>query len=662
MFTKAKIRTKLILSFSLIIIAAMMISGLIFYNSSFNMILEDFRTSTFTTVQQQNIMIDEILNSYNSAIGMLANNKAIDEYAGDPTKENLLLDIFGNYKDAHENIQSAYMGTPEGKMILYPVQDLPAGYDPRVRGWYQDAMNNPGKIIWTEPYVDATQGNMIISGAQTITVDGKLLGVLAIDIDLSKLSETIRNTIIGEKGNLILMDKNGKVVLHVNNDMLGKDLKEESWVKTILSQDSMDILKYKYDGKENYLSYTTNKSTGWKIIGTIEAAEIMNKAADVRNQIAIVAFVSILLVIAISYVISTSISKPIHTIMNAMKKAEGGDFSAQVKIKSKDEVGLLAQSYNSMLEKLLPLIQKINSITITLNESAELLASTSQHTSQSTQEVSETVQEIAKGASEQAGDAEKGAELITGLSTKIEEVVSISNHMKNSTQTADTLNRDGLGTIALLRSKSNENAEIAANVGDKIYSLNNKSEKIGRIIETITAISEQTNLLALNAAIEAARAGEAGRGFAVVAEEVRKLAEQSSVAAKEIQGLINDVQSEAHNAAGAMDSVKQSVLEQEKAVNSTEDVFNKIAASINQIVEQTATIDSALSDMNRNKDEAVQAIENISAVSQETAAASEEVSAATQEMADSVHAVNDSVTELNKAAHELRNAIQIFKI
>jgi len=450
--------------------------------------------------------------------------------------------------------------------------------------------------------------------------------------------------------------------LHKNSEMLGKDLSTEAWVKTILSQDSNDLLEYTYENKANYLSFVTNKSTGWKIYGTIEASEITDKTAKVRNQIIVVAAVSILLVIGMGYVISTSISKPIQVIMNAMKKAESGDFSAQVKVKSHDEVGLLAQSYNSMLEKLVPLIQKINNISSKLTESAEHLALTSQETSHSTKEVSETVHEIAKGASEQAGDAEKGAELINGLSNKMEEVVNISSQMKSATQTADVLNKDGLNTIKLLRVKSNENAEIASNVGDKIYSLNNKSEKIGRIIETITAISEQTNLLALNAAIEAARAGDAGRGFAVVAEEVRKLAEQSANASKEIQALIVDIQSEAHNAAGAMDSVKQSVVEQDKAVDSTEEVFNKIAASINNIVVQTSTIDGALTEMNKNKDEAVQAIENISAVSEETAAASQEVSAATQEMADGVQAVTDSAKELNKAALDLKDAIQIFKI
>ncbi|MDF2532696.1 MAG: methyl-accepting chemotaxis protein, partial [Clostridia bacterium] len=621
-----------------------------------------FSKSTFTTVQQQNTMIDEVLGSYNEAIQMLASNKAINEYAADLTREDLLLEIFGNYKDAHKNIQSAYLGTPDGKMILYPIQQLPEGYDPRVRSWYQDATNMDGQIIWTEPYVDASQGNMIISGAKTINVDGNFLGVLAIDIDLTKLSETIRNTVVGTNGHLVLMDKNGKVVLHNDKEMLGKDLSEEAWVKTILSQDSDDLLNYSYNEKPNYLSFVTNKSTGWKIYGTIEASEITNKSAKVRDQVIVVAVVSTFLVIGMGFIISTSISKPIQVVMNAMKKAENGDFSSHVKIKSMDEVGLLAQSYNSMLEKLVPLIKKINNISTTLNESAELLAATSQQTSHSTKEVSETVHEIAKGASEQAGDAEKGAQLINGLSTKMEEVVSISYQMKTATQTADDLNKDGLSTIKLLRTKSNENSEIASNVGDKIYSLNNKSEKIGRIIETITAISEQTNLLALNAAIEAARAGDAGRGFAVVAEEVRKLAEQSANASKEIQALIIDIQSEAHNAADAMDLVKQSVVEQDKAVDSTEEVFNKIAASINNIVEQTSTIDCALTEMNRSKDEAVQAIENISAVSEETAAASQEVSAATQEMADGVQAVTDSAKELNEAALELKGAIQIFKV
>lgn len=662
MFRKMKIRTKLILSFSLIIIATMAISGGIYYFSSYNMILDDFASNTSTMVTQQNATIDEILNSYNEAIQMLASNKALAEYAADPTKESSLLEMFGNYKDAHKNIQSAYMGTPDGKMILYPVQTLPDGYDPRVRGWYQDATKNEGKIIWTEPYVDASKGNMIISGAQTIKVDGKLIGVLAIDIDLSKLSETIRNTKVGKNGYLVLMDKNGKVVLHRDKEMLGQDLSNEEWVKSMLSQDSKKIMDFKYKNKSNYLSFTTNKITGWKLYGTIEAKEINDKTASVRNKIIGVAVVSILLVIAMGFFISTSISKPIQVIMNAMKKAENGDFSAQVKVKSKDEVGLLAQSYNSMLQKLVPLINQINSISTKLNESAELLAATSQQTSHSTKEVSETVHEIAKGASEQAGDAEKGAELINSLSAKIEEVVGISNKMKDTTQTADDLNKDGLNTIKLLRTKTNENSEIANNVGTKIYSLNSKSEQIGRIIETITAISEQTNLLALNAAIEAARAGEAGRGFAVVAEEVRKLAEQSSNASKEIQALIVGIQSEAHNAAAAMDSVKQSVEEQDKAVDGTEEVFNRIAASINSIVEQTATIDGALSEMDRSKDEAVHAIENISAVSEETAAASQQVSAATQEMADGVQAVTDSALQLNKAANELKEAIKIFRI
>ncbi|MDF2840172.1 MAG: hypothetical protein K0Q99_944, partial [Clostridia bacterium] len=468
MFRKTKIRTKLILSFSLIIIAAMMISGGIFYNSSNNMILDDFRKSTFTTVKQQSTMIDEVINGYNEAVQMLAANKALGEYAVNKTDESGLMEAFGNYKDAHQNIQSAYMGTPDGKMILYPVQQLPEGYDPRVRGWYQDATKNDGQIIWTEPYTDALKGNMIISAAKTIKVNGELIGVLAFDIDLTKLSDTIKSTVLGSEGHLVLMDKNGKIVLHKDNEMLGKDLSAEGWAKTILAQDSNDLMEYTYEGKANYLSFVTNKSTGWKIYGTMAAAEITNKTTGVRNQIIIVALVSILLVIVMGYFISTSISKPIQVIMNAMKKAENGDFSAHVKVKNKDEVGLLAQSYNSMLEKLVPLIQKINNISLKLNESAELLAVTSQQTAQSTSEVSETVHEIAKGASEQAGEAEKGAEMINGLSVKMEEVVHISSQMKNATQTADMLNKDGLNTIKLLRVTSNENAEIATNVGEKI--------------------------------------------------------------------------------------------------------------------------------------------------------------------------------------------------
>jgi len=195
-----------------------------------------------------------------------------------------------------------------------------------------------------------------------------------------------------------------------------------------------------------------------------------------------------------------------------------------------------------------------------------------------------------------------------------------------------------------------------------VKKLGERSKDIGQIVATISGIASQTNLLALNAAIEAARAGEQGRGFAVVAEEVRKLAEQSEVAAKQIARLIEEIRLDTDQAVVAMDKGTQEVKIGTQVVTSAGESFQEIVVFINQISQQIQEVYSAAQQMGHTNQEIVTTIDDINIVTQNNASEVQTVSAATEEQSASIEEIASSSHALAKLAEELQSAIHRFTV
>jgi len=358
-----------------------------------------------------------------------------------------------------------------------------------------------------------------------------------------------------------------------------------------------------------------NREKTDKVIATMTGS-----AAGGRSIVLLISGVAVLVGLVTAVFVTRAITGPVKIMMDGVNRMAVGDFTQAINIKAKDEIGQLAQALNQMREQLKGLIANIMGI-------AQSLAAHSEELAASTEEVSATIEEVAGTTSEVSNVSQQGTENALAAAEDARHVLTVAQ--KGNEAVADTV------------AKINGIAAVTQQVNAAVQELGTISKQIGDIINVITGIADQTNLLALNAAIEAARAGEQGRGFAVVAEEVRKLAEQSANAAKEIAGLITRVQSGVSQAVSAMD---KGITEVQSGVQ----VANTAGRSLQEIIEAVK--------------HTVELIRDVAEGSKQTNEGTQQLTAATEQISSSIQEVAAAAAELSKMGEKLSESVTRFKV
>jgi methyl-accepting chemotaxis protein len=375
--------------------------------------------------------------------------------------------------------------------------------------------------------------------------------------------------------------------------------------------------------------------------------------------------VSLLCAGGIAYFITRAVTRPLRGAAEYLDKMSEGDFSMSIRaqfLDAKDETGDMARAMDKMIGTMKQTIRKLASSSEQLAASAEELNASSEQSAQAANQVAASITDVAAGATEQMSAANDTAAVVEQMSAGIQQIAANTNQVATqSAQAADRANGGGKAidkAVGQMRTIG-ESSQVVA---EAITKLNDKSKEIGQIVDTISGIAGQTNLLALNAAIEAARAGEQGRGFAVVAEEVRKLAEGSQEAAKQIAVLIGEIQGDTGNAVNAMGIGAREVQLGTEMVSDAGQAFREIAGLVTTVSGQVKESSAAVQLMATGSQQIVGSIKKIEDLSKKSAGESQSVSAATEEQLASMEEIASSSQALATLAQDLQTIVAKFRV
>lgn len=392
--------------------------------------------------------------------------------------------------------------------------------------------------------------------------------------------------------------------------------------------------------------------------------------AQLRSLVIKMTVLSVVLIVAMIFIANFFANQmiiPIRNLTSALEILGTGDFrlnnaNEHIDTTRTDELGVMARA-------VVNLRQNVNNMVSRVITSAEQVAAASQQLTASADQSTTAINQVAESIVNVAGAC---TEQFTEVENATAQAEQLKHHMNTFTDTLGASSKEIQNTndaaekgVQSVKNAIDQMERIETSVtasADVISQLGEESEKIGKIVDAISAIADQTNLLALNAAIEAARAGEHGRGFAVVADEVRKLAEQSQSSAQEISSLIGSIQEKSQDAVHSMQTGVSNVKSGADAVDAAGKTFGDIMQMITEVSDSSDKMGRLVAELVNSTDVITKSVENINEKSREVARESETVSASGEEQSATMHEIADASRSLAEMAQQMQDVIAKFKI
>lgn len=529
------------------------------------------------------------------------------------------------------------------------------------------------------PYAPSNGAAASFVGAPVHDEDGQFVGEVVLQLPLDRINAIMQERSgLGESGETYLIGKDllmrSDSRFSKESTVLSQSIDTRTAREAIAGNTGAEIVK-DYRGINVLSAYAPLDVGGmhWGVLAEIDEEEAFAKVASLRNSIIILGVILALIVATVGWFFARSISRPITEISTAAERIAVGDVNQSITIRSGDEIGILADSFRSLIEYMNGLSRAAQSIaendlTITVQPKSEKdvlgqsfktmirnLTGVVRQLTDNARELVAAAGEIASSSEQMSRGAKSQADQMSQVSSAVEEMTAtIVQSTKNASeaseasQGASSTAQEGGTIVSDTIQGMQQISDTVRESAESISKLAQSAEQIGDIIGVIDDIADQTNLLALNAAIEAARAGEQGRGFAVVADEVRKLAERTGRATGEITEMIRGIQGETEDAVKSMESGIQQVDQGRGLADQAGNSLTEIVGMANRVVDMIQQIATASEQQSAAAEQITKNIEEVSNITRETASGAEQSATAAE--------------ELNRQAEGLQQMIGRFRV
>lgn len=418
----------------------------------------------------------------------------------------------------------------------------------------------------------------------------------------------------------------------------------------------------KYNGEEYLFLYSRSAETGVAICALVPMEVIIGQAEEIKSLTLFIIVLACVAVLFVGILIVMGIQKNMKGISKKFGEVARGDLTVQVKASGRDEFQDLAGSATNMIANTKSLVNKVSNATGQLEVSSQEVEQVSGVISSYSKDITQAIQEINEGMTRQSRHAQECVDKTEVLSNEIQGVGRTVERVEQLVNETEAMINHGMDIVHALGERAQETTSITAKVGESIATLKDESEIINTFVATITDISTQTNLLSLNASIEAARAGEAGRGFAVVAEEIRHLADDSAKAAGEIRNNVELISEKTLMSVSSANDARSMVALQTEAVEEVVKVFRTMQQRMSDLVAGLRDIAKGIESADREREDTVLAVKNITDIIEETADNAEAVNEVADKLLQNVENLNRTADVLGENMDGLKSEIALFKI
>ncbi len=603
---------------------------------------------------------------------MIADGAADSIAAGKRTDTETIQSVVNAHAEGRSEILNLYFGTNDSRFIQSNTSaEIPAGYDPVQRGWYQQAAQEK-KVVVTDPYWDVLTNQMCATIAAPSYVNGELAGVIGLDVTLGTVTELTGSINYADGVYGFLLDSSGQYVSHKNKEyeptadsaVMAADILPELDSPTIGTESDVKKL-VDYDGVECYFALSGIVGSSWKLGVVVPTANVTESLAAmvlvaVATALAVIVFVALFMAGIIGRMLA-----PIQML----KQFASGDFSENI---SQDKS--IPKEYKSETEQIrtatVEVRQQIREIICNTKREAQSIGAIAEETTAKMTTLNQDISGISElviRVMVQTLQAREMTERIQNngqeLGQAIEQIAIKASEAAG--QSGGIMERAGKQHEASRQSAAEAVAIYQETCGDLEQAIadSQKVREIDTLTEEILNISTQTNLLALNASIEAARAGEAGKGFSVVAEEIRELADHSRLAVDKIrkvtEGVMQNVDFLSQSSGKLLDFMNGRVMEDYREMTELAGMYQKDAAFYSDI---SGELGASSQEMSASMEGINASIRSITSLIGEIAAFMERVETSAEHSGENASAVMKQMEELFRLSTLLNQTVASFKV